>query len=174
TDACLGGVGRGKAAVRDLSSTVAGPLVGREGGGLLTGALNQLADFMRAVERLPAPVLQIGGALTGLAGLAATAAGGFMLLAPRIVATVDAMRELGIRVPDVRGKLGRLDLRGFAQRASLAAAAITAMSIAMRGLSSTSEASAGGVEEVRRHLIDLGEVGADITTLFQRSEERRV
>src|SRR5690606_39557159 len=103
-------------------------------------------------------------------GVTGLAAGGFMLMAPRIVATVDAMRELGIQVPDVRGKLGRLDLRGFARRASLAAAAITAMSIAMRGLSSTSEASAGGVEEVRRHLIDLGEAGADISSLFQDIE----
>src|SRR5690606_17743941 len=67
-DTFAGAVDRVRAAWRDISSIVAEPLVGREGGGIFTALLNETADLLRSIESLPAPVLQVGGALTGLVG----------------------------------------------------------------------------------------------------------
>src|SRR5690606_12867439 len=108
-----GAVDRVKAAFRDLSSVVAEPLVGREGGGLLTALLHETADFLRVIENLPAPVLQATGALTGLGGVAALAGGGFLLLAPRILDTWDALGKLGVSLPDISDRLRGVDMRGL-------------------------------------------------------------
>ncbi|MGJ8508416.1 hypothetical protein, partial [Glaesserella parasuis] len=59
-----GATDRVKAAWRDMASLMTEPLVGKNGGGLLVDATNGLADFLRLVQKLPAPILQVGGLLS--------------------------------------------------------------------------------------------------------------
>src|SRR5699024_2184097 len=66
-----------KAAWRDLSSTVATPLVDPDGGGMAIDLLNGIADAMRQFIAAPTWVQGTVAALTGLTGVAALAGGAF-------------------------------------------------------------------------------------------------
>lgn len=116
-----GAMDRVMAAWRDLSSELAAPLVGPEGGGLFTGLLNETADLMRDFQELPGPVKTGTAALTGVSGAAALVSGGFLLLAPRIVETRAAMAVLAADMP----KTSRA-LSGVSKAAGVAAAALVA------------------------------------------------
>src|SRR5690606_15523728 len=89
-----GALDRVSAAWRDLSSELAEPFVGKEGGGLFTGLLNEGADFLRLVGELPGPAKATAAGVTALAGAGMLAAGAFLALAPRIVATKAALATL--------------------------------------------------------------------------------
>lgn len=89
-----GALDRISAAWRDLSSDLAEPFVGKEGGGIFTGLLNEGADLLRLVGELPGPVKATVGGVTMLAGAGMLAAGAFLVLAPRIVATRAALATL--------------------------------------------------------------------------------
>lgn len=116
-----GAMDRVMAAWRDLSSELAAPLVGPEGGGLFTGLLNETADVMRGFQDLPGPVKAGTAALTGAGGAAALVSGGFLLLAPRIVETRAAMAVLAADMP----KTSRA-LSGVSKAAGIAATALIA------------------------------------------------
>lgn len=103
-----GAMDRVKAAWRDLSSALAQPFVGSEGGGLFTALLNELADAMRAFEDLPGPVKTAGVAIAGIGGAGSIAAGTFLLLAPRIQETREALAKMGPRASAAAGLVGRL------------------------------------------------------------------
>lgn len=96
-----GAFDRVKAAWRDLSSAIMEPAVGKGGGGFLVDATNSVADFLRLVEKLPAPVRDTAFILSGLAGAGLTVAGSFALGLPRILETVTAFRDLGATFPAV-------------------------------------------------------------------------
>lgn len=53
-----------------------------------------VADMVGAFQDLPGPVKGALGVLTGLGGVALTAAGGFMMLAPKVLETKDALARL--------------------------------------------------------------------------------
>lgn len=148
-----GAMDRVKSAWRDLSASLAEPLVGKNGGGLGVAALNGLADALREFESLPAPVRNTGLALSGLVGAASLAAGGFLLLAPRIVETQQAFSTLagqgGLIGSTARG-LGKLGpaLATIGKVAGVAAAGYVSLSVAakladsaMSQVESTAEAS---------------------------------
>lgn len=89
-----GAMDRVKAAWRDLSSALAEPFVGSEGGGMLVDLLNTVADLARAFENLPDPVQ--GGIVTliALAGAAAFLQGSLILLGPKIDEVKARMGEM--------------------------------------------------------------------------------
>ena len=103
-----GALDRVSAAWRDLSADIMSSAVSPDGGGWLVDLTNQLADMLRTIGSLPQPVKEIGGIVSGVGGAATLAAGGFLLLAPRLVETVDALRALGVQVPPLSNKLGTL------------------------------------------------------------------
>src|SRR5699024_2162124 len=86
-----GAVDHVKAAWRDLGAALATPLVDPSGGGLLVHLLNQGADLMNLLGSLPGPVKTVMGSLVLLGGAAATASGIFLLMAPRIHLTMQAL-----------------------------------------------------------------------------------
>ena len=120
------------AAWRDLSATMAEPLVGPDGGGLGVSALNALADAIADVQTradaLPNGVKATILALGGIAGAGSLAAGGFLVLLPKILETKKAFDTLsaggGILGATTRG-LGKVG-----QAASIAAAAFVALGAA--------------------------------------------
>lgn len=98
------------AAWRDLSSAMAAPLVDPDGGGLAVSGLNALSGALTNVknvaEGLPAPVKLSMVGIGGLTGAASLAAGGFLLLAPRLVETQKAFATLAGQ-DDLVGKTAR-------------------------------------------------------------------
>lgn len=120
------------AAWRDLSASMAEPLVGPDGGGLGVSALNALADAIADVQTradaLPNGVKATILALGGIAGAGSLAAGGFLVLLPKILETKKAFDTLsaggGILGATTRG-LGKVG-----KAASVAAAAFVALGAA--------------------------------------------
>lgn len=98
------------AAWRNLSSEMASPLVDPDGGGVAVSGLNAIADAMANVTNvakgIPAPVKATVLAVGGIAGAASLAAGGFLLLAPRVVETQNAFKTLAGQ-DDLVGKTAR-------------------------------------------------------------------
>lgn len=144
-----GALDRVKAAWRDLGAALAEPLVGKNGGGLLTGLLNEVADAMRALEDLPGPAKAAAVGVAGLAGAGSLAAGGFLLLVPKLVEYREAVSQLGPR--------GQAAARGIGLLGK-AFGALTAATIAYQGLQAISfEADIAGAEQYRSVLLDLAE-----------------
>lgn len=131
----LGALDRVGAAWRELSSSLAEPLVGPGGGGLAVTGLNKLADALREFEEVPAPIRNTGLALAGLGGAASLAVGGFLLMMPRLVETQDAFKTLagqgGLLGKTARG-LGNVGtgLKGIAREAA-GVAALTGLAVAL-------------------------------------------
>jgi tape measure domain-containing protein len=98
------------AAWRDLSASMAEPIVGPDGGGLAVAGLNGLADALVRVknvaDEMPNGVKATGLVIGGLAGATSLAAGGFLALAPRIVETQKAFSTLAGQ-DDLVGKVAR-------------------------------------------------------------------
>lgn len=150
-----GALDRVGAAWRDLSSSLAEPFVGKEGGGIFTGLLNELADAMRALEELPGPVRAAAGALGGLVAVGGTLGGAFILLAPKIAA---ARTQLALMPPVAQKAAGALG--GL----SKGLAAVTAGYIAYQGAAaafSGDEATAAASE----YAIALGRVARGQTDI---------
>lgn len=122
-----GAVDRVMAAWRDLSSALASPFVGPNGGGIFTALLNETADLMRAFEGLPGPVKGVTAAIGGQAAAAALLGGGFLVLAPRILTTVDALRDMGLWSDKTSGRMA-----GVGKAAGVLAAALATVQVASK------------------------------------------
>ena len=72
----------------------------------IADASGAVAGFAGTIADMPAPVQGLIGGLGGLAGAASLAAGSFLLLFPRAMDTVTAMRDLGIVGPNANKILG--------------------------------------------------------------------
>lgn len=201
-DTFAGAFDRVKAAWRDLSASLAEPLVGPEGGGLAVAGLNKLADALREFEALPAPIRNTGLALAGLGGAASLAVGGFLLMMPRLVETQDAFKTLagqgGLLGKTARG-LGNVGtgLKGIAREAA-GIAALTGLAVALgkategqklEQLAQDTQSVAKGLKDIRDNsdgldrIFQLGDGGAltgDVDNLgaaldrtFNRSWDQR-
>src|SRR5690625_251428 len=103
-----GALDRVKAAWRDMAAELARPLVDPDGGGMLIGFMNTLADVMRTVEALPTPIKNTVSALGGLGGVAALTGGSMMLLLPRLIDTRNAVQTLRQDMPRLASGLGKV------------------------------------------------------------------
>lgn len=103
-----GAVDRVKAAWRDLSASLAEPLVDPEGGGLLIDFLNTLADVMREFEDLPEPIRNTVVGLGGLVGVVSLVGGAALLAIPKIAEFRVALSTLGIQAGVVTGAASRM------------------------------------------------------------------
>lgn len=82
----------------------------------IAGVAGAVADFADWMADLPGPV-KAGITVVGTLGsTVALAAGGFMLIVPRVVETVEAMRKLGLQIPNAERVL-----RKFGKTAGVAA-----------------------------------------------------
>lgn len=128
-DTFRGAIDNVAAGWRDLSSELASPIVDPSGGGLGVDGLNILADGLYkakdAAEALPGPV-KLGMSAVGLLGGAGLTAGGaFLLLAPRIVNTMESVQQLRGTMPRTTNAIGKMG-----KAAGAAAAAFTVLAAA--------------------------------------------
>lgn len=163
-----GAIDRVSAAVRDLGGLLATPLVDPSGGGFLVDATNQVADFIRIIEGLPAPVQYAAAGLTGIVGLGALAGGGFLLLAPRIAATKDALQALGVSLPGVS-----TGLRNVGRAAGITGAAFVALE-AIRWVNRQFQEGALSADELTSALSRAAVAGETANEAFQGIRERNV
>lgn len=115
----------------------------------LASGAEAVAGLAEAFSSLPAPVQQTLGGLTGLAGVAALLAGGFLLLFPRVLDTVRAFRDLKDIAPGAATGLGKIG-----KAAGLATVAITAM-MASAALPKWGVETAQGAGEAAQALLDV-------------------
>ncbi len=154
----VGATDRVKAAWRDFASELATPLVNPEGGGMLVDWLNGLADAMRGFSKLPEPVRNTVTALAGVGGVAALAAGGFLLLAPRAMDTYEAFLKVAPAGGKVRGALVGIG-KGVA-----VALALQALVPILDDLTSKGDKTAAGLNVTKNALLEIGD--ANLETLF--------
>src|SRR5690625_4018226 len=154
------------AAFRDIFAIAMSPLVNPEGGGLLTSLIGQVADLMFALRELPPWMIQVGGGVAALGGMAATAAGGFMLLAPRLVDTWDALGKMGTVGPraqdalrGVAPYLGRIAAMGAAAGVTAVAVGSLVSALTRPGVARSAENVASAIQQMvtsGERLTDLG------------------
>lgn len=151
-----GAFDRVKAAWRDLSSDLMEPLVSKNGGGFLVDITNGVADAMRAFQNLPGPVKAVVGALGGLVGAGSLAAGTFLTLAPRLVATWDALAQMGKFGAGAQGAIRGLGsaMRAAASPIGLAVAGIVAAVAAIDKLT-TAKTTSFSLEQYTSALLDV-------------------
>lgn len=144
---------------RDLSSELASPIVDPSGGGLGVDGLNVLADGLYkakdAAEALPGPV-KLGASAVGVLGGGATvAAGGFLLMAPRIVETISSVKQLQQTMPrttSAMGKMGKVT-------GTVAAGFVTAQ-LAGAAFNAVLDTGSHSAEEMKNRLAQMnGELG---------------
>ncbi|MDI3330707.1 MAG: phage tail tape measure protein [Micrococcus sp.] len=126
----------------------------------LAEGIGTVAEWFGA---LPGPVQSTLGVLGGIAGVTTLAAGGFLVLAPRVFETVDAMRQLGMTGPRARGALAGVG------KAAGGALAITAVTSGLTALYNSTRDAAPGVEKVATALDRMRDSGdaAAVNDLFQ-------
>jgi TP901 family phage tail tape measure protein len=130
-----------------------------KGGSSVNGVLRfmaQAADTAaQRVGDLPGPVLGVGVA-------AATAAGGFLLLAPRVVDSVDAFKRMSEASPRTGRAIGTVGKA--AGKAAVALVAMQAAATAINAIGDASVNSGKGVNELQNELIALA-AGGEATGL---------
>lgn len=159
-DTFAGSMDRIRAAWRDFSGELAAPIVNPKGGGFGIDVLNGLADMMRGFIDLPGPVKVAASALTGIVGVTSLAAGGFLLLLPRIVETRLALAEMGVTTQMNVGRLGAV-----ATTARKAAVSIALLAAAQKGLESITQRSAADIDGLVGDLERLGSSGKAVGEL---------
>ncbi|MFE1082431.1 phage tail tape measure protein [Brevibacterium sediminis] len=144
--------------IKDTAITVGGTFAP-----MVTGAMELLSGFIGLVGSAPEPILQMGGALGGLVGAASLAGGGFLVLAPRIAETIEAVNTLRSKsesldkVLSIVGAGGKTKaaLTGIAKAAGLAAGAWVLLEGAAASYNAVSTKPAvQGIEDVTQALIE--------------------
>ncbi|WP_167199490.1 phage tail tape measure protein [Brevibacterium pigmentatum] len=115
-------------------------------------AADGVADFANWVSDLPAPVKDFGGSLAGLSGAAAVAAGGFLLLAPKVFDIVDGFKTLNMEHPKLSG-----GLVAAGKAAGVAAAAIAGAQIVSRIFGKDAKEAAASSDELTAALVKLSD-----------------
>ncbi|MGZ1491320.1 phage tail tape measure protein [Brevibacterium sediminis] len=144
--------------IKDTAITVGGTFAP-----MVTGAMELLSGFIGLVGSAPEPILQMGGALGGLVGAASLAGGGFLVLAPRIAETIEAVNTLRSKsesldkVLSIVGAGGKTKaaLTGITKAAGLAAGAWVLLEGAAASYNAVSTKPAvQGIEDVTQALIE--------------------
>lgn len=140
--------------LKDTAITIGGTFLP-----MIAGAAEGIASFSSEIGNLPEPVLKVGGALTGIAGTAALAGGGLLLLIPKVVETVTAVETLRKTSSSANTVLGKFSgsLSGVGKAAGAAAVAVAALAVAGAVADSFSE----DVIETQRLTTELSKLGAE-------------
>lgn len=140
--------------LKDTAITIGGTFLP-----MIAGAAEGIAAFATEIGNLPDPVLKVGGALTGIAGTAALAGGGLLLLIPKVVETVTAVETLRKTSSSANTVLGKFSgsLGGVGKAAGAAAVAVAALAVAGAVADSFSE----DVIETQRLTTELSKLGAE-------------
>lgn len=132
-----------------------------------------IADVAGWFADLPGPVHATVGALAGVAGVAGLGAGAFLLIAPRVLDTVSAFKDLGAISPGTASKVGRVTL-GIGKVGLAAGVAAAAFPALVSGLNSALDSMQGidrasldlGMNELSSSLMDASRSGNALDSVF--------
>lgn len=137
----------------------------------LAGAAEALANVAQWFGNLPDPVKQVITAVGGVVGVTALAAGGFLMLFPRIIDTVDALNRLHTTMPGASRALRRL---------AIASGVGAALSLVVAGLDAVNRSAGSGIaniEDTTRALLDMHDgsidTAAGLDAMFRQLESGR-
>ncbi|WP_172171047.1 phage tail tape measure protein [Brevibacterium sp. CT2-23B] len=143
----------------------------------VAGVVEGVGDLVGIVGQAPEPVIKLGGALAGVVGSASLAAGGFLLLAPRIVDTIDAVNTLRTKseaLDKVLSLPGASKAKGVIGGVTKAAVAATGAVTALIAAGAVADMFAGNVkstQELTNALIQLDDQNslsvASLNQLFE-------
>lgn len=154
---------RVKAAWRDMSSTLATPLVDPDGGGIAIDVLNGIADAMRQFVNAPEWLQGTVGALAGLTGVVALGGGTLLMAAPKYFKFKEDLQTLANTHPAVGKLSGALGKLG---RAAAIGAVVTTAAVGLVKLADALSDS-GVPANANRITAALAEInGLDIDTVF--------
>lgn len=140
-----------------------------QSGGSLNDMFRDLVQwatsFLEAIGEIPGPVLTTGAAIVGLAGGGALLAGGFMKAVSFTTEFRDTLRDLGVNVDKVDGKLGKIgrNLGLFVAVGGAAAAAVGAFGKA-------AEQSTIGTTQMSNALADSENALGNLDAQFRGAE----
>lgn len=163
-----GALDRVSAAFRDLSSSAMEPFVGSEGGGLFVSWLNGAADMLRMLDKIPGPMKTVILSMTLLGGVALTAGGSLLMLAPRIAETQKSIQTLSTTMPKLMSAMKLLGGVGGVLTGVLAALAVGFMIAGQKAADNEARTEslriamgdlAGGVEDARLRVQQLAREG---------------
>lgn len=127
---------------------------------VIVEASQAVAGFAQWVGGLPEPIKATVGVMGGLVGVTSLAAGGFLLLFPRVMDTIAAFRTLHDMNPRLVSGLGRVARAAGTVTAAVAGA--VAIGTAVKSIVDSAQGidrTAAGVEALTNRLIDANAVG---------------
>ncbi len=136
----------------------------------LASLAESLANVTTWLGNLPDPIRVALTGLGGVASVTALAAGGFLLIFPRIIETAKAFKTLKVAMPGAAN-----GLKAFAKGGGVLAAAViglTALTAAMEALPSSGRKATLSVAETTQALLDMQAAGTDLSGVFDFSESR--
>ncbi|WP_181272836.1 phage tail tape measure protein [Brevibacterium oceani] len=149
----------------------------------IAGVAQALAGVASWFGDLPEPVLRFGAAIGGVVGTLALAAGGFLVLAPRIVETITAVNTLRNSSTTLDKTLSAIGgggktataLRNIGKAAGIAAGAWVGLQLAAAAYNAISTKPAvQGVEDITNALIKAaqqsGHTNTELDKLFQAKD----
>ena len=151
-----------KAAFRDLSADIMAGAVDPEGGGWLVDLTNQAADLLRAFQRLPGPIKEGVGAISGIGGAALLAVGGVTKLVDISLSMRDTWGQLATDMPRLASGLGNVG-----KAAGIAAAAFAALTIVAQ-IGQALDGLTTGADNAEAALARLSKGTGDLDSVFQR------
>jgi TP901 family phage tail tape measure protein len=118
----------------------------------IQGASEGVSSFAQVVGGLPDPLLRVGAGMTAVVGGTSLLAGGFLLLLPRALETVNALRDIGAISPRAASTLGRVG--GGAAKIAGTAAALVGVAAALNEIHMASMDAIPSVEQMTASLLE--------------------
>lgn len=118
----------------------------------IQAASDGVAGFASFIGGLPGPVLRVATGLTGLAGGASLAGGAFLLMLPRALETMNALKEIGAISPRAAGALGRIGVNSA--KIGGAAVALVGIAAALNEVNAASLEAVPSVEQMTKALLE--------------------
>lgn len=136
--------------------------MGQSADGFLRPVIQNVTGVVNAFNALPQPVKGAGLAAAAALGGVATLAGGFLLLAPRVLDTINGFKTLATDMPGVASKLGAVG-----KAAGVAAAGFALLQVAA-GVGNAMMPATSSVEEATQALIGLKKNSGSVDDLFKK------
>ena len=133
---------------------------------IIADVADGVAGLAVGFASLPEPVSGAIAGIGGVASVAALAAGGFLLLFPRVIETYKAFKTLNTVAPGMSGKL-----TGIGKAAGVAAVAFIALEGAAALVPDGVTGVTSSVSEATAALLRLGEVSGSVDSLFAFSDD---
>lgn len=132
-------------------------------------AADGVGGLANAFGSLPDPVQQAVGGIAGVVGVASLAAGGFLLLFPRMVETGRALQTIGALSPRASSGLATVARNGLKFAAAGAGIAIVGVSLAKIAESSYMKDIDTGMARVAKAILEASESAstANLVSIFQ-------